>query len=255
MVSLLVPEDGGLITLLAAVLLLSAVLQAMTGFGFAVLSAPILTALTNGPTAVSTILVTGTVADLLILSVRSARPAPSWGDVGVVGVSSVPGIVIGTLLLLIVPKSVLMFIIAGAVIVAVGLRLRMARRRNHPQAVGRRWGVLAGLLSGTSSAATTLAGPPTVFYLAHRGHAPSTTRDTLVMLNLVRLPLSIAALLAAGAFTTLPGLAWLVVAVLAGYALGSRFFGRMDLARYERVTLVGLLLAAATAVVVAFSIA
>jgi uncharacterized membrane protein YfcA len=250
---LFVPADGVLLAVLAVVMFASAVLQTTTGFGFAVLSAPVLTAMTDGPTAVSTVLITGTVADLLILSIRRSRPSPAWPEVGVLALSSVPGIVLGTMLLVVASKSVLMVVIACAVIVAVALRVWARRRRDEPPpVVGRRWGALAGFLSGTLGAATTLAGPPTVFYLAHRDYTPSKTRDTLVALNLVRLPLSVAALLSAAVFTVLPGIAWLVVAVLAGYATGGRLFGRLDAARFERLTLAGLLLAAGAALVAAF---
>lgn len=251
---LFAPEQGVILAVLVGVMFASAVLQTTTGFGFAVLSAPVLTALTNGPAAVSTVLVTGTVADLLILLLRRSRPAPDWREVGLVGLSSIPGIALGTLLLVVAPKPVLMVVIAGAVIVAVGLRVQTRRQRNYPPlAISHHWGLLAGLLSGTLGAATTLAGPPTVFYLAHRGHTPATTRDTLVTLNLVRLPLSVAALLTAGAFTALPGLAWLVAAVLAGHSVGGWLFGKIDAARYERLTLAGLLLSATTALIAAIT--
>lgn len=229
-------------------------MQSVTGFGFAVLSAPVLAAVTDGPTAVSTVLITGTIADVLILLARRKRPISDWGEVGVVGASSLPGIAVGTMLLVVAPKNVLMVIIALCVLTAVAHRWWLGRRRTMTQRrTGRSWGVLAGMLSGTFGAATTLAGPPTVLYLGYRDLSPGRMRDTLVTLNLVRLPVSLAALLWAGTFTVIPGIFWLVVGVLAGYAMGGRLFRRIRPGQYNAITRAVLLRAAVVALVSAIT--
>lgn len=141
-----------------------------------------------------------------------------------------------------------MVIIALCVLAAVAHRWWLGRRETMtPRRIGRSWGVLAGMLSGTFGAATTLAGPPTVLYLGYRGLPPGRMRDTLVTLNLVRLPVSIAALLWAGTFTVIPGIIWLVVGVLTGYAMGGRLFRRIEPGRYNAITRAILIIAAVVA--------
>ncbi|MGO2660602.1 sulfite exporter TauE/SafE family protein [Mycetocola reblochoni] len=249
---LAIPEPGTT-ALLVLIMFASAVLQTTTGFGFAILSAPVLTAVFGGPEAVSTIIICGTAVDVLILLVRrtgSRRAAPR--EVAVLVLSSVPGLVLGAWLLSVLPQRALLLVVAAAVVLAVAHRVlqRRAPRASRPVSWG--WGAAAGFASGTLGTSTTLAGPPTVLYLTRRLSDPSSIRDTLVAVNLVRAPISVAALLAAGTFAVPAGIVWPALAACAGYLLGSRLFGRLDAARYESLVLSALVLAAAVAVASAF---
>lgn len=193
-------------------------------------------------------IIVGTSVDLLILGVRREPRTPRWDEVAILGVSSIPGLALGALMLATLPQRALMLVIAGAVVLAVVLRRLTARAgRSDPEPVSRRWGALAGLTSGALGTSTTLAGPPTVLYLSLRPYGPSAVRDTLVALNLVRLPLSLAALAISGTFVVAPGVGWMVLAALAGFAVGTRVFAGLDARRYEAVVLGVLLLAAACA--------
>ncbi len=87
------------IILVAAVLVLSAALQTATGFGFAILSAPVLAALLGPELAVSTIVATGVVVDVLVLAADGRRPQPRVSDVLSLGAWSLPGLLAGALLL------------------------------------------------------------------------------------------------------------------------------------------------------------
>lgn len=78
---LLVPDSVALLLGLCALIFCSSVLQTTTGFGFAILSAPIGAALLGGPAAVGMVLIAGTVVDLLILSLRRRAPQPRWDEV------------------------------------------------------------------------------------------------------------------------------------------------------------------------------
>ncbi|TNM67612.1 sulfite exporter TauE/SafE family protein [Streptomyces sp. NP160] len=220
--ALLVPDSTALLVGLCALVFLSSVLQTATGFGFAILSAPIGAALLGGPAAVGMVLITGTAVDVLILSLHRSLPRPRWDEVAVLGASSLPGLALGAVLLAVALRRVLLVVIAAAVVLAVVLRW-VSRRSGRARVVSRRWGVLAGLASGTLGTATTLAGPPTVFYLSHRPYVPGVVRDTLVVLNMVRLPLSVVALVAGGVFVVIPGIWWCRGGV--GTSWGSRCFG------------------------------
>lgn len=261
MQELVAVPDAALLTALAAVILVSAALQTATGFGFAILSAPIGAALVGGPEVVTTVLITGTAVDLLILGLRRSRPRPRWDEVGILGLASVPGLAVGAGLLAVLPPRALLVGIAAAVVLAVVLRalaLRNASRREDAglaaaSPASRRWGWVAGAVSGTLATSTTLAGPPVVLYLGARRHPPTVTRDTLVTLNLVRLPISVAALAVGGVLVVVPGIAWLVLAALAGHGLGAMVFARLDVRRHENLVLGLLVLAAVTATVTALA--
>lgn len=253
-VAFLAVTEPGLLIGLCLLMLLSSALQTATGFGFAILSAPISAVLLDSPAAaVTTVMIVGTAVDLLILFLRRRPPAPRWDEVAVLGVSSLPGLALGAYLLVILPRPLLMVIIAAAVLAAIAFRVA-ARRADRPAApASRKWGAAAGLLSGALATSTTLGGPPTVYYLTHRPYDPPTVRDTLVALNLVRLPLSIAALAIGGVLVVIPGLGWLVLSALAGFVAGDRIFRALNPGRYEVLVFALLSLAALVAVASAFA--
>ena len=118
--------------LIAAVLVLSAALQTSTGFGFALLSAPVLAALVGPVEAVSTIVATGVVVDVLVLAADGRRPQPRGRDVLSLGLWSAPGLVGGALLLRVLPNAVLQLVVAAAVLFAVGHSLAVAGARKDP---------------------------------------------------------------------------------------------------------------------------
>lgn len=249
---------------MAAVLVVSAVLQTTTGFGFALLSAPVLAAVLSPQEAVSTIVTTGVVVDVLVLTGHGRRPAPCGRDVLRLGAWSLPGLALGALLLRWLPAAALQLLAAGAVLFAVWMRARAvsSRPRNRlerpgaaPVDAGERWyhSAAAGFTSGTLHTSTTLSGPPLVLYLTRRARAPRATRDTLIGLSLLRLPITVALLLLAGAWVAPPSVPLLWLAVALGYVIGRWLFTRMDVARYERAVLTVLVIAALSAVASALS--
>jgi hypothetical protein len=112
------------------------------------------------------------------------------------------------------------------------------------------WAGAAGFTSGVLSTATSLGGPPTVLYLAHRGLAPRMMCDTLVSLSLLRLPLGLLALATAGVWEVYEHWLPLIVAALAGQFLGTMAFHRFAGSHYDRIV-VTLLAASVFAALVA----
>ncbi|MGO3885494.1 MAG: sulfite exporter TauE/SafE family protein [Mycetocola sp.] len=253
MSSLFALGDPALVATLVGIIFVSAILQTTTGFGFAILSAPILTAILGGPETVSLIIMCGTAVDILVLIARrQQRSAPDWSEAGVLVISSIPGLLCGAWLLTVIAPRALLIVVACAVILAVVHRLWSRVQTGRGGTVGRGWGVVAGLTSGTLATSTTLAGPPTVLYLTRRMSDPGRLRDTLVLVNLLRLPISVGALVVTGSFQIPAGVAWPVLAACAGYLVGSVLFRRLNAQRYDVVVLAVLTLAAAVALTVAF---
>ncbi|GAB3173651.1 hypothetical protein GCM10027059_45060 [Myceligenerans halotolerans] len=234
-----------LLVALFALVLVSGIVQSLSGFGFALFSAPLLTATIGGPAAVSTILITGTVCDVAILAMRRSIPRPEPREALTLAGWSAPGMLAGAWLLAALPATGLQLFVAGIAIAAVLLRLRS---RERLVAVSSRWAAPAGVLSGALSTSTSLGGPPTVYYLVHRGLKPHTMRDTLVALSLIRLPLSVVSLLIAGVWETYEFWPALIVAALLGQFLGTQAFQRFGHARYEHIVLGLLALAAVVSV-------
>lgn len=238
--------DGGiLLGALFGLIFVSAILQSLSGFGFALLSAPLLAATIGGAEAVSTIIITGTVCDVAILAMRRSVPRPVAREVWALAGWSVPGMLAGAWLLASLPASGLQVFVACVVIGAVVLRLRS---RERGVVVRPAWAVPAGLLSGALSTSTSLGGPPSVYYLVHRDLSPHAMRDTLVTVSLVRLPLSVASLVLARTWETYEYWLPLVGAALLGQLVGARAFHAFGSSRYEHVVLCLLVVSALVSV-------
>lgn len=234
------------VVLLALWLLIfvSATVQSVSGFGYALLSAPILTAVLGGPLAVSTVLITGTACDLAILGMRRRLPRPVSGEVLRLALWSVPGMTAGAVLLAQLPARWLQVFVALVVVAAVAMRLRSEPSRD---AVPSAWASGAGLTSGALSTSTSLGGPPTVLYLSRRRLTPHVMRDSLVALSLARLPLSVIALAAAGVWEVYPAWPLLIVAAIAGQFVGTHLFHRFAASRHDKVVMSLLLVSALAA--------
>ncbi len=113
------------------VLAASAVLQSCTGFGYAIVSAPILAWLLGPAEAVSLIMVSGTLVDVGSLLARGRRPDPVWREVARLSLCSLPGLAIGAAVLAVAPGGVvelaMVVIILG---VLLGRRSGRPRRRS-----------------------------------------------------------------------------------------------------------------------------
>jgi len=235
------PAVDGVLLALWLLIFVSATLQSVSGFGYALLSAPILTAVLGGPLAVSTVLITGTACDLAILAMRRRRPRPVSGEVWRLALWSVPGMAAGAVLLAQLPARWLQVLVALVVITAVAMRVRPEPSK---EAVPSTWAAGAGFTSGALSTSTSLGGPPTVLYLSHRNLTPHVMRDTLVASSLARLPLSVIALAAAGVWEVYPAWPLLIVAALAGQVVGTHLFHRFAASRYDEVVMALLLVSA-----------
>jgi uncharacterized membrane protein YfcA len=229
----------------ALALFVGAALQSATGFGFALVSAPILFALLGPHEAVTAGFITAILLNSLTLATERRRPEVLVRDAVALVVWSLPGIVAGVLVLRSVPEQPLSVVVALAVL--AGLALRVRSRRSDALPAPRSWHVpAAGASAGALGTSTSLNGPPLVFCLLARRASPAQMRDTLAAIFLAEALLGVPALLLSSTFTMPPAIALLLLAALAGQLLGRRAFGWLQGERYEWAVLAAL---AATALV------
>jgi len=237
------------VALAALAVFAGAVLQSATGFGFALVAAPILFALLGPQQAVAAGVLLGLVLNVLTLATERRRPAVLARDTGLLLAWSLPGLALGALALRELSEQLLSALVALAVLAALALRLRSRPRAQdaRPQ-TGRGWQApAAGILSGALSTSTSLSGPPLVFYLLARAAAPGAMRDTLAAIFVVQALLGVPALLVTATFELPAGLWALVAAGLAGHLLGRRAFAWLRGERYEGAVLALLALTALVA--------
>lgn len=241
------------VALAALAVFAGAVLQSATGFGFALVAAPILFALLGPQQAVTAGVLLGLLLNVLTLATERRRPAVRTREAGLLLAWSLPGLGLGAVALRELSEELLSGLVAVAVLAALALRVRSRSRATGAGAAPVRRSAwqppVAGVTSGALSTSTSLSGPPLVFYLLARGATPAAMRDTLAAIFVVQALLGIPALLMTGTFE-LPASLWaLIGAGLAGQLLGRRAFAWLQGERYEVAVLALLTLTALIALV------
>ena len=184
----------------ALALFIGAALQSATGFGFALVSAPILFALLGPQEAVTAGVIVGLLLNGLTLATERRRPQVLVREASVLVAWSVPGIVLGVLALRHVPREPLSIVVALAVL--AGLALRVRSRRADAVSQPRAWHLpVGGFTAGALGTSTSLNGPPLIFCLLARRPSPGQMRDTLAAIFLAESLLGLPALLLSDTFT------------------------------------------------------
>ncbi|MFO7648022.1 sulfite exporter TauE/SafE family protein [Halomonas sp. 3H] len=204
----------------ALVLALGAFVQRATGFGLAVVGAPLLLMLEARLVPVILVLFGFTVA---LTTLRHYWREVRLAEIGTALVGRIPGNALGLWLLLAAPMAVLEKLIAGSVLFAVAVTLfRFRLPVNRATLFG------AGVLSGVFGTVAALSGPPMVLLL--HGFPPDRLRGTLSAFFVVTALMTLLTLAPAGlvsawhfglALTFAPG-------VLAGSWLAGRVAHRLD---------------------------
>lgn len=232
----------------AAVFLLAAVVQTVTGFGFALVAVPLLAVvLEPAPAVVATTLVS---LLLSVVVVRADREHVRRRDAVVVSVAGIAGMPLGLALLAggsdrLLTAVIALVLLGSTVLVARGLRLP----------AGRGTEVAVGVTSGVLLTSTGMNGPPLVVAFQAQGMAPRPFRGTLSAVFLVQGVAAVVLLAAGGQVTSAALVASAVgVPMLAlGWLLGDRVFRALDPVAFRRVVLALLVASAVVALVSALA--
>jgi uncharacterized membrane protein YfcA len=225
--------------------LLGAFVQTVTGFGGALVLAPVLFGTMRPAQAVL-------ISALLGLVQSGALVVRYYDDVRRSELRSllafaVPGLAVGVVVLRVAPSSVLRVVVGLAVIAGT-----LARRRRRPGRHGPpRLSAPAGFLAGVLTTSATVNGPPLVLFLSGRGATAPQMRGTLAAIFLVLDTLTVGALALGGTLVGPPpaAVAALAISFPLGLLAGLWFGDRLPEHVYARiVTLLLLALGAASIV-------
>jgi uncharacterized protein len=230
--------DLTVLLLAGLAVLLGAVVQGCVGLGLGLVAAPAMALLEPTLVPATILLVTST---LPVLTAARELEDVDWRGLRFALVGRLPGVVLGSWVVVTQPARTTAVVVAVVVLGAVALSLTSWQARPTPKAL-----LLAGVVSGVSGTATSIGGPPVAMLYQHARGA--TLRATMGMYFLVGNVLSGAALALAGAIgqrEVLRALA-LLPFLVCGFLLSGPLRGRIDGARLRAAVLA---LSAAGAVV------
>jgi uncharacterized membrane protein YfcA len=223
---------GGMLSMfivLATTTFVAALLYAVTGFGFAVLAAPLFLLFTDPAPAIQLVIIISTVLSIVVL--RGLLPAIAPWLLLRLALGSLVGLPLG-LVAFRYADPFLVRAAAGAMIFGFAILMAVSRRRSGQPGQGKHWtafamspglDLAAGAVSGIAGALVGQPGPPVLIYLLLAGTAARTVRATL----LAFFALSYGVTLASHAATI--GIAaptWLAAGILSPFAFLGGLAGR-----------------------------
>jgi uncharacterized membrane protein YfcA len=215
--------------------------MSITGFGFALIAAPMLLFFLEPKAVVITIIIIGPTLAILILR-------ESWNHLRLkqlllLAIGSILGVPIGAYILSNTPSTLLKPVIAALVVIfAVPLALGYSHRFKEEKIIFS----ISGFISGILASSASLAGPPVVLLLLNQGWEKESLRATLAayflftgMITLTAL--SIARVLSSefvlSAFTYLP-------AAFFGFFLGRKVIPYLKAEVFRRIAAIIVIMAA-----------
>jgi len=228
--------------------LAGAALQSATGFGFALVSAPLVFAAYEPEHAVGLLILLGLIVNLMTLGTEGRRPQPLVRDALIMLGWGIPGVVAGVFALRALDSTSLQIAVTLGVFATLAARALARRRRDAGAGHPPPWAApAAGFASGALTTSTNTSGPPVVLYALARGATPVQTRDTLTVTFIGFALLGAAALALGGADAPrAAAVAALAPVAAAGHLIGRPVFARIAGRHYEPV-LTGVLIATALA--------
>jgi uncharacterized protein len=219
----------GIFIVLAATTFGSALLYAISGFGFAVLAAPLFLLFLDPAPAIQLVIIISTVLSIVVL--RGMLPAIAPWLLLRLALGSLVGLPLG-LVAFRYADPILVRAAAGAMILGFAILMATSRRRSGQAGQGKHWtafamspglDLAAGAVSGIGAALVGQPGPPVLIYLLLAGAAARTVRATL----LAFFALSYAVTLASHAATIgIPASTWLAAGILIPFAFLGGLAGR-----------------------------
>jgi uncharacterized membrane protein YfcA len=208
---------------LAATAFAAALLQAASGFGFAVLATPLFLLLVEPARAVQLVIVVTTALSLVVLPGLHRAIAPRL--LLRLSLGSLVGLPLG-LFAFSYADPTQVRVVVGTAIVAFAALLALSRPRLRGQAaIAARpsLDLAAGAVSGATTALIGMSGPPVLMYLLLAGTSPRTARATLLAFFALAYAATLASHVAA---IGVPAATWRAAGLLVPFALVGGVAGR-----------------------------
>lgn len=220
------PDDLGLLLILAGIAFLGSLVYGITGFGSALVTIPLATHFVPLPFALAVF----SLMDLAnALRVGLAHPGDASKSELVRMVPLVlVGTIIGVTVLVNLPRAGAMLALGVFVLLYAGYSLL---RRAGGAIASTHWAYLAGFAGGITSTLFGAGGPPYAIYLSHRPLAKEQFRATLTLTTVFSIGMRVVAFALTGLLLqaeVLLAAAAALPAAYAGISLASRLFRRIS---------------------------
>ena len=227
--------------------------QAVTGFGFALLVMPVTAALIGPEAAIGLVTAVGIV--LPATMAWDLRRHIDGAAVGRVVLAAAAGAPIGLVVLARLPAASIKVLIAVSVVISVLVLWRNPRIPRLGGRSGARLELGAGLVSGALATSTGTNGPPVVLALQAQGYRPDPFRATLCA-TFAAINGAVLAWFVISRqldWAVMPMGLWCLPLLLGGWWIGTRVGGRIPAHRFRLVVLSLLLVSAVASVVAALA--
>lgn len=216
------------------VALVAAFTMSVTGFGFALIAAPLLLFFLDLKTVIVFDIVLGLIICLLIL--WQSRHHVKRGRIVPLAIGSIFGLPIGMYILSQVVAPLLKVLIAALVVIFAVLLALGYSHQFRKEGLG---SVISGFISGTLLTSTSLGGPPVVLFLLNQGWGKEAFRANLAAFFLFCGSMAIITLRFSGVITSdlLVTASTFVPAVLVGFYLGAKVLPHVDAGLFRRIAI------------------
>lgn len=177
----------------AAIVLLAYFIRGIAGFGSGLIAVPLLALFLPLTFVVPLILLLDFTASLVMGGVDFKHV--QWKEVGVLIPFSILGVIVGTQLLVNLPVTLMLLVLAGFIFI-FAIRSLLNLKGEKPVSQG--WAVPAALTGGTIGGLFGTGGPPYVIYLNHRIQDKTQLRGTFSALFFIEGATRIVTFLVAG---------------------------------------------------------
>lgn len=220
------------------IVFIAALITGLTGFGFALLGTPFLILLYPVKTAVVLAILLNSISVTMLLV--PLRKDVQLAPVSILAATSLPGLAIGSYLLVVLRENLLLILIGIVTMVfAVIMLLGVARPFNREN-----WAAaVTGFISGILGASTGLNGPPVVLFASNQRWLKQPFRANMATYRALLAIPTLVVLLPTGLLSA--NLLWdcvkLLPALALGLVVGFRIFNRFSPIGFQRFVLVMLI--------------
>lgn len=204
----------------------------VTGFGFALIAAPVLTLVMGPKETVVFVIVAGVVVRVIMM----------WRTVWITAGGSLLGIIPGAYLLKVADANHLKILLGVALLVVTFLMEFKFVPEVKNKTLGR---IIAGVLSGFFSATTSISGPPIALYFLSENMEKNLLRSNMIWIFAIGSFCTLGSFFVAGTFqggNLLTLSLYVLPAVLLGWWLGEKMFFRINQHLFKRIALLVVLI-------------